>query len=534
MNKLFTLFLFIHSAVYAIDPYKRNEAIDVQQYQFQLEVNDSTDQIAGVAQVTIRFKKPITSFDLDLANKNAQGLGMTVSAVTLNGKTLSFRHQNDRLTIQLSTVSSVNEQLTFEIIYAGIPIDGFIIGKNKFGDRGFFGDNWPDRGHHWLPVIDHPSDKARVTFVVIAPLHYSVVANGIQTEETFLNAKQKLTRYEEETAIPVKVMVVGIARFAVQRAGVVDGIAVESWVYPQNKAEGFNDYAPAVQVLDFFHRHIGPYPFKKLANVQSKTRWGGLENAGAIFYFENSVNGKGDHVSLIAHEEAHQWFGNSASENDWHHVWLSEGFATYFAHLYLEHAYGHDQLVKEQITDREQVIKYYAKNPAPIVDTTLTDINKVLSTNTYQKAGWVLHMLRHKVGDALFWKGIQTYYARYQKSNALTDDFRVVMEEVSGQNLKPFFDQWLFRGGHPRLSGNWSYNPAKKELILEINQTQKEPFFSFPLDVAWVGKDGLQKTETVQIDAKSKKITLKADFEPIEVKLDPSTSLLFEGQIQKK
>ncbi len=534
MNKLFTLFLFIHSAVYAIDPYKRNEAIDVQQYLFQLEVNDSTDRISGVAQVTIRFKKTITSFDLDLVNKNAQGLGMTVSAVTLNGNPLSFRHQNDRLTIQLATASTVNEQLTFEITYAGIPIDGFIIGKNKFGDRGFFGDNWPDRGHHWLPVIDHPSDKARVTFVVIAPHHYSVVANGIQTEETFLNPKQKMTRYEEEVAIPVKVMVVGIARFAVQRAGVVDGITVESWVYPQNKAEGFSDYAPAVQVLDFFHRHIGPYPFKKLANVQSKTRWGGLENAGAIFYFENSVNGKGDRVSLIAHEEAHQWFGNSASENDWHHVWLSEGFATYFAHLYLEHAYGHDQLVKEQIIDREQVIKYYAKNPAPIVDTTLTDINKVLSTNTYQKAGWVLHMLRHKVGDALFWKGIQNFYARYQKSNALTDDFRLVMEEVTGQNLKPFFDQWLFRGGHPLFSGNWSYNAAKKELTLEINQTQKEPFFSFPLDVTWIGKDALPKAETVQIDAKSKKITLKADFEPIELKLDPNTWLLFEGQIQKK
>ncbi|MFY8036426.1 MAG: M1 family metallopeptidase [Cyclobacteriaceae bacterium] len=534
MKKLLTLFLFIHSVGYATDPYKRNAAIDVQQYLFQLEVNDSTDQISGVARVTIRFKKSITSFDLDLATKNAQGLGMTVSAVTLNGKSISYRHQNDRLTIQLAAASNVNEQLTFEINYGGIPLDGFIIGKNKFGDRGFFGDNWPDRGHHWLPVIDHPSDKARVTFAIIAPHHYSVVANGIKTEETYLNAKQKLTRYEEEVAIPVKVMVVGIARFAVQRAGVVDGIAIESWVYPQNKTEGFSDYAAAVQVLDFFHRHIGPYPFKKLANVQSRTRWGGLENAGAIFYAENSVNGKRDHVSLIAHEEAHQWFGNSASENDWHHVWLSEGFATYFANLYLEHAYGHDQLVKEQLADREQVIKYYTRNPAPIVDTTLMDINKVLSTNTYQKAGWVLHMLRHELGDALFWKGIQTYYARYQKSNALTDDFRLVMEEVTGRNLKPFFDQWFFRGGHPRLSGSWSYSPSKKELSLDIQQTQKEPFFSFPLDLEYVSKDGLKKTETVQIDSKTSKITLKADFEPSEVKLDPHTWLLFEGQIQKK
>lgn len=111
-------------------------------------------------------------------------------------------------------------------------------------------------------------------------------------------------------------MVVGIARFAVQQVGKVDNITVESWVYPQNRAEGFYDYSVALKVLDYFHRHIGPYPFKKLANVQSKTRWGGLENASAIFYSESSVNGKADHEDLIAHEEAHQRFGNSASEND--------------------------------------------------------------------------------------------------------------------------------------------------------------------------------------------------------------------------
>ncbi len=148
-------------------------------------------------------------------------------------------------------------------------------------------------------------------------------------------------------------MVAGIARFAVQHAGKVNDISVESWVYPQNRLEGFYDYAVAVKVLDYFHNHIGPYSYKKLANVQSKTRWGGLENANTIFYSENSVTGKGERESLIAHEEAHQWFGNSATENDWHHVWLSEGFATYFASLYLENTYGHDRLVEEQKIDRE-------------------------------------------------------------------------------------------------------------------------------------------------------------------------------------
>jgi aminopeptidase N len=209
---------------------------------------------------------------------------MSVSAIMLDGKKLTFNHSSDRIKITLPNPAKENEALNFEINYSGIPQDGLIIGKNKFNDRGFFGDNWPNRGHHWLPVVDHPSDKATVDFIVIAPMHYSVVANGIKVEESFLDANRKLTHWHEEVPIGVKVMVVGIARFAVQYVGKVDDISVESWVYPQNRAEGFYDYAVAIKVLDYFHRHIGPYSYKKLANVQSKTRWGGLENANTIFY----------------------------------------------------------------------------------------------------------------------------------------------------------------------------------------------------------------------------------------------------------
>jgi aminopeptidase N len=534
MKNFLALFLLITTASFATDPYPRNPFIDIKQYTFQLEVNDSTDVITAKALIKILFKKSIADFELDLVNKNPQGLGMEVSQVLLNGKALTFHHQNNRLKIVIQQPITINEQLTFEITYKGIPQDGFVIGKNKFGDRGFFGDNWPDRGHHWLPVIDHPSDKAPVDFIVIAPLHYSVISNGIKTEESYLDTKRKLTHWHEEVPIPVKVMVVGIARFAVQQVGKVDDIAVESWVYPQNRADGFYDYAVALKVLDYFHRHIGPYPFKKLANVQSKTRWGGLENASAIFYAESTVNGKNEQEGLIAHEEAHQWFGNSASENDWHHVWLSEGFATYFSNLYLEHAHGHDRLVKEEQTDREQVIKFFQMHPAPIVDTTLTDINKVLSPNTYQKAGWVLHMLRHKIGDTDFWKGIRTYYATYKTSNALSQDFVRVMEEASGKNLTPFFQQWLYAVGHPKIAGTWQYDSKTKAVKIEISQVQNGTIFQFPLEIKIEGADGKTRSETIQIDSKASKSSISVPFSPAQVVLDPDTWLLFEGTIQKK
>ena len=534
MKNIFIFLFFVCPFTWASDPYPKNIAIDVIQYIFQLEVNDSTDVIVGRASVSIRFKKSIAEFELDLFNKDASGKGMEVQEVLMSGKRLPFIHKNNRLKITLPAFAKADDDLTFQVFYKGIPQEGLIIGKNKFGDRGFFGDNWPDRGHHWLPVVDHPSDKAAVDFIIIAPMHYAVVANGIKIEESPIDSKRKITHWHEEVPIPVKVMVAGIARFAVQYVGKVNDISVESWVYPQNRLEGFYDYAVAVKVLDYFHSHIGPYSYKKLANVQSKTRWGGLENANTIFYFENSVTGKGERESLIAHEEAHQWFGNSATENDWHHVWLSEGFATYFTNLYLENVYGHDRLVEEQKTDREQVIQYYLKNPAPVVDTTIVDIDKVLSTNTYQKGGWVLHMLRHEVGDLNFWKGIRQYYATYRNSNALTADLQQIMEEVSGKNLDQFFKQWLFQAGHPKLSGTWQYNSKGKTVVIELAQLQKGGLFQFPLEIGVMGIDGKKEVLTVKVSAKSQKFTLSAANVPANLVLDPNTWLLFEGSITQK
>lgn len=534
MKKIFIFLFPVCSIAWASDPYPKNPALDVIHYAFQLEVNDANDSIEGSASVTINFNKPLGEFELDLINKDASGKGMEVEEILLDGKRLAFAHKNNRLKITLPASMTVDVNLTFQILYKGIPQDGLIIGKNKFGDRGFFGDNWPDRGHHWLPVVDHPSDKAAVDFIIIAPIQYEVIANGIKLEESPIDTKRKLTHWREEVPIPVKVMVVGIARFAIQYVGKVNDISVESWVYPQNRLEGFHDYAVAVKVLDYFHNQIGPYPYKKLANVQSKTRWGGLENANTIFYSESSVTGEGRNESLIAHEEAHQWFGNSATENDWHHVWLSEGFATYFASLYLENAYGRERLVEEQKRDRKEVIEYYVKNPSPVIDNTIMDINKVLSTNTYQKAGWVLHMLRHAVGDLNFWKGIRQYYNTYQNSNAMTEDFQKIMEEVAGTDLDVFFHQWLYKAGHPKITASWKYNSKAKAIVIKVDQTQKDGIFQFPLEIGIIGKDGNQRISKIHILSKSQEFTLDAAIAPANLVLDPDTWLLFEGSITQK
>ena len=267
--------------------------------------------------------------------------------------------------------------------------------------------------------------------------------------------------------------------------------------------------------------------------MQSTTSFGGMENASNIFYFEDAVNGKNEREGLIAHEIAHQWFGDSASELDWHHVWLSEGFATYFTNLYYEQTYGKDVLEKRMKEQRQKVISYYKENPSPIVDTTITEIRKVLSTNTYQKASWVLHMLRKDVGDSAFFKGIRTYYHTFKNGNALTDDFRRIMETESGKDLKPFFQQWIWKGGHPNLSASWTYDQSRKALVLTIRQNQAR-LFKTPLVIGFSSENGTMEKQTITLAEKESEFVIQAESRPKQVILDPDTWLLFEGNIQAK
>lgn len=505
-----------------------SDVIDVIDYRFQIELNDTTDVIAGQADVTFVLKKDAQEFELDLVGKDAEGKGMTVAAVTLDDQTVRFVHENEKLRVHMPSPAKLNSRHTVRIAYKGIPADGLIIATNMFGDRTFFADHWPSRARNWLPVIDHPSDKATVSFAVVAPHHYEVIANGLRWEESWLDKDRKLTRYVEEVEISTKVMVIGVARFAMERSGTVDNIAVETWVYPQNRDEGFHDFALAVPVLEYFIEKIGPYPYRKLANVQSKTRFGGLENVNAIFYHERAVTGERRSEGLIAHEVAHQWFGNFATEKDWAHLWLSEGFATYMAHLYAEFRQGVEARRAAMLEDRQAVIEFSRNDRSPVVQTNDIDPMELLSPNSYQKPGWVLHMLRVELGDTVFWNVIREYYRRFGGRTATTDDFVAVVGDVSGKDLSAFFTQWLHQPGHPVLRVEDRYNSKTKTLELTVRQVQAGAAFAFPLEIGVASPDGRLAVETVYINKERETFSIPLAQKPARIELDPHVNLLFE------
>jgi aminopeptidase N len=323
-------------------------------------------------------------------------------------------------------------------------------------------------------------------------------------------------------------MVIGAADFAVQRAGEVEGIPISSWVYPENRSEGFHDYRQAVKILPFFINRVGPYSYRKLANVQSKTRYGGMENASNIFYYENSVTGKQEQESLIAHEIAHQWFGNSVSEGNWHHVWLSEGFATYFTTLYFEYEHGTAEARAMRQEDREQIIQFAGYSDRPIIDTRITNYNDLLNVNAYQKGGWVLHMLRRKIGDEAFWRGIREYYATYQNGNALSEDLQRIMEKAGGRDLDTFFEQWLYLPGLPVLEVQLQPGSKRNRYELTIRQTQEGQAFEFPLQIVLKGQNGHSETITVEVRKKEHSETIKFKGSITGLEVDPEVDVLVE------
>ena len=513
--------------------------IDIEAYRFELALRDDTDEVAGRATVTLRFTADgVTEVPLDLIGRGADGRGMEVLAVSApGGGSLAFRHENDLLTVTLAEPGAAGARATFTVGYHGIPASGLRIGPNKYGERTFFSDNWPNRARNWLPTVDHIGDKATNEFIISAPAHYQVVSNGRLVEETDVDGGMRLTHWRQSVPIPPWLYVVGVARFAVQHLGDFKGVPVQTWVYARDRDAGFYDFAvPTMEVLHFYDTYVGPFAYEKLANITSPATGGGMEAATALMYGENSVTGERSvrWRNVIIHEIAHQWFGNSVTESTWDDVWLSEGFATYFTLLFREHAYGHDDFVTGLREAADRVWRWYDENPDyRIVHDNLTDMSRVTSVATYQKGAWVLHMLRNRLGDEAFWSGIRLYYTRHFNGTATTDDFMRAMEEASGDDLQQFFDQWLRQGGNPRLAGSWRYDAAAGAVEIELRQVQQVGRFDLSLEIGVFADGDLLPAQVVTVevgaDASANRFTIPVAAEPADVRLDPGTRALFRA-----
>ncbi len=516
MKLLYILFLCAFPFGIAI-----SQNIDVKKYTIYIELNDETDEIWVKEIINFDRLNEEKEFALDFVNLKSNGKGMVVDTVHQNNEYNEFEHINDSLFIQTYN-NDINQNVT--IYYHGIPNDGLIIGENKFGDRTFFGDNWPNRAHHWFACVDHPSDKALIEYHVTVPKKYKVIANGSLKSIDTTMQNYNMFHYNSSHELPTKVMVIGVADFKTKEFESVYNTPVSGWVYKNQASKALYDLELASQVLNFFIDYIGPYPYEKLANVQSTTRYGGMENAGCIFYDEDALNGTRSSESLIAHEIAHQWFGNSASEEDWEHIWLSEGFATYFANLYLKQIKGEKIFLNQMESDRQRVVSFYKNFKSPLVDSNYVDLEDLLNPNSYQKGSWVLHMLRLQLSDSLFRESIRKYYDDFKYGNANSKDFQSVIETVTGKEWDDFFNQWVFSEGHPQIKIEGKISNSK--IVFEVRQTNQA--FEFPLTIRLNLTNGTYEDVQLLISDLKQNFTFQTKSKVKNYLLDPKVELLFE------
>ena len=579
---------------FAADTYPRQPGIRITNYAFDYTLADTSNELAVKQDVDVTFTAAgVKSIELDLCKFSAAprpaqmangfadpcaepgggrggppatgagGKGMTVTAVTAGDQSLVWQHENDRLRVTMPRPFAAGDSFSFTVQFHGVPATGILIADNKYGDRGWVSNPWPNKARNFRAVVDHPSMKATHTTSVTAPRKYQAVSNGLLVEQTDLPGDLRRTVWRESVPISTWLMSLAVAPFAVDHFGSYRGVALSSWVFPQEHEPGVKAFAAHTQpVLEFYIDRIGPYAYEKLAQVQANGVGGGMELASSIFY---GYGATGAGRQLIAHEMAHQYFGDAVTEADWDDVWLSEGFATYFALLFQEFADGHDAFVDGVRRSKATALNYAIANPkSTIVHNNLADISRVIANNAqiYQGGAQVLQNIRGVVGTQTFWEGIRSYYARYMNGTATTEDFRRAMEvacksagdrcPADGRDLTWLFSQLLNRGGALQVQGTWLYDAGARQVQIALEQTQTTGLYRMPIEVRVTttrtagdaGRGGgaggpaqtTRMTQVLQLTRQSQtfSITIPADVELAAVELDPEAWVFGRLSLTKK
>ena len=457
------------------EPTANQLIMDALSYELDLTVDPSINQVSGVLVATLRVDAAQADVvDLDLANT------LTVSACSAGGAPTTFTHVDDVLSIDLDRTYTQGETAVVEVTYAGPPD----LSYGAFGWHYHGGEPiiWtlsePFGSRSWWPCDDWSDDKADwMDIRVTVPAGLIVASNGTLVD---VNYGQDWDTYWWHEQYPIATYLVSLAihPYAVwsdyYRYGETDSMEIKFFIYPDHVDETYEENLRVKDMIAFFATVYGEYPFIEEKYGHAEFPWGGAmehQTCTSIGAF---------YETIIAHELAHQWWGDMVTCADFHHIWLNEGFAVYSEALWLEHAYG-----PEGYWGKMNGTKYYGGGTIYVPD--LTDWNRIFHTGlTYYKASWVVHMLRHVIGDANFWQLLSDYRQLYEYGAATTEDLQALAESVSGMDLNDFFQQWIYGEYYPFYSYTWENVETDRgwELHLSIDQVQENTgLFHMPIDV---------------------------------------------------
>lgn len=535
------VFLLLTAAVLPCQAERRERHIDAWRptnYDVALIFNDQlTDITSARTDISLLIlKNSVGTIDLDFGE-------MSVESVSVGGQPARFEQAQGKLNVMLASPVQKGQRLLVSVKYYGRPKDGLVFAPDKDGKPSATGDNWPDRVHQWIPCLDHPSAKATVRFTVTAPSRNLVVANGQLTARHDNPDNTRTWIYTEGVPVPPYCMIVAVGEFALLEPSQPALTPLFYYVPHADSQFAPQGFAPGAPSVELFSQTVAPYPYEKLALIIGATRYGGMENSSAIVFGSTLFDARPDAQPLsrrynirrgieevIAHEIAHQWFGDSVTEATWSDLWLSEGFATYFAGLFVERYEGQEAFRDYMKRDADAYFNYEKQRRAPIFDPDTEDLNKLLNPNNYQKGAWVLHMLRSSLGDETFFRGIRAYYAAHKNSTATTEDLRAALEGAAHVSLRDFFARWIYGSGHPVYAPSWTWRATGRKggvLTINLRQTQTEAAFPNPLPVE-ILLPGSKTRTTIKPTGKTTIKRIPLSSRPTDVRFDPDETILKE------
>lgn len=498
---------------------------DITYQKLEFTVDPKNYFISGIVTNTFTSLSALTTVTFDLTNQ------LTVSSVTENGISVPFLQNNDNeLVINLPNVLNSGASTSLEIQYSGVPATG----ENAFNVTThnnspiLYTLSEPYGARDWWPCKQDLNDKAdAIDIYITAPLQYTSVSNGIETEAPIINGANKTTHFHHSYPIPAYLVAIAVTNYSIynQTGGTAPNqYPIINYIYPETLASVKTQLNQTPLILDLFENLFEIYPFHTEKYGHAQFEWGGGMEHTTVSFMNNFSR------SLIAHEMAHQWFGNKITCGAWNDIWLNEGFATYAESLVIENFDGQAAFIFEKnaminnITSKTNGAVY-------VTDAELSDVNRIFSSRlTYNKGAMVLNMLRFQLGDALFFKAIKNYLKDLNLAYkyAKTVDLQTHLEAVYGSSLAEFFNDWVYNQGYPTYTIT-AQNLENGKAKFTINQKQSDnsvSYFEMPVPIRVFGSGGQQLDLVLNNVVNDESFTENIPFTITDLIFDPQKNII--------
>ena len=509
---------------------------DVKYHQLEFTVDPSVASISGVVTTHFEAKEVMSEVTFELT------ANMTVSQVLQDGNTLSYvQNADDELVITLFDTLNAGEMGIVEITYSGNPESS---GFGSFEQTTHNGDPiiWtlsePYGAKGWWPCKQDLNDKIdNIDVYITTPQfnasseEYIAVSNGVEQSQV-INGMNKTTHFRHEFPIPAYLVAIAATNYEVYSHTVPNGgnpFEIVNYVYPEDLTAAQSSTAITVDIMELFSTKFEEYPYASEKYAHAQFGWGGgMEHTTVSFMGSFGRN-------LIAHELAHQWFGDKITCGSWKDIWLNEGFATYLSGLVIEDFDGNSNF-RGWKESRVNSITSQPDGSVYLSDSDTTSVGRIFSSRlSYNKGAMVLHMLRKKVGDATFYQGMQDYLSDTDLAfnYAKTPDYKAKMETVSGEDLTEFFNDWIYNEGYPSYSVLW-HQPTPSTIYIELSQIQSHSsvsFFEAPVPVRLIGTMGESLDLVLDNNSNAEGFTRPVGFTVADILFDPESDLISKDDI---